>query len=126
MAVESTIGGSGALFVGEDKELRLGPLYDANAPTVGVNMTGWTMVFDVRAKDNSADPAIVSISPLPLIGVFNALQASNTQQAVVTLTDDQLNLFKAKNYRWSWKRTDAGNETVLAWGTFAPQKATAP
>ena len=126
MAVESTIGGGGAVFVGEDKELRLGPLYDANAPTVGVNMAGWTMVFDVRAKDTSSDPPLVSITPLTLMGTFNALQASNTQQAVVPLTDDLLNLFKAKSYRWSWKRTDPGNEAVLGWGTFAPQKATAP
>lgn len=125
MAVESTIGGSGTLFVGEDKVLYFGPLYLASDPTVGVDMTGWTMVFDVRKKDNSPD-AIVSISPLALTGVFNVDQSLNTQQAIATLTDDQLNLFQAKGYRWSWKRMDAGAETVLGWGGFAPQKATAP
>jgi len=126
MAVESKIGGSGVLFVGEDKTLRFGPLYLASDPTVGVDMTGWTMVFDVRNKDTSADPAIISISPLSLSGVFNVLQSSNQQRATVSLTDDLLNLFKAKQYRWSWKRTDGGSETVLGWGEFAPQKATAP
>ena len=124
MAVESTIGGAGTMFVGEDKLLRF-ELPSASDPLAAVDMTGWAMVFDVRAKDTSPDPTIVSAVP-SLIGSFNSVRASNMQRATVTLTDDQLNLFKAKNYRWSWKRTDAGNETVLGWGTFAPQKATAP
>lgn len=126
MAVESTIGGSGSLFVGEDKKLRFGPLFSASDPTVGVDMTGWSMVFDVRKKDSSADPAILTRTDFTLAGAFNVLQASNLQYAELTITDDELNLFAAKQYRWSWKRMDAGGETVLGWGGFAPQKATAP
>ncbi len=126
MAVDSTIGGGGALFVGEDKLLRFGPLYLALTPTVGVDMTGWAMVFDVRTKDTSADPAILSRTDFSLVGVFNVLQSSNTQYAQLSITDDELNLFRAKQYRWSWKRMDAGSETVLGYGSFAPQKATAP
>lgn len=124
MAVESTIGGSGTLFVGEDKTIRF-ELYSADDTTVAIDMTGWAMVFDVRKKDNSASPAILSVTP-SLSGLFNSVRTSNLQRAIVTLTDDQLNLFKAQNYRWSWKRMDGGVETVLGWGTFAPQKATAP
>jgi len=126
MAVESTIGGSGSLFVGEDKVLRFGPLYDALAPTVGIDMSTWAMVFDVRKTDKSPDPPILSVTTFAFSGVFSATQSANTQRASITLTDDQLNLFAAKNYRWSWKRTDSGNETVLGYGGFAPQKATAP
>lgn len=125
MAIESQIGGSGSLFVGEDKTLRFGPLASASDPTVGVDMNGWTLIFDVRKKDNSADPAILS-KTLTVSGVFNISQALNQQIASVTLTDTELNLFKASTYRWSWKRMDDGSETVLGWGTFAPQKATAP
>ncbi|CAB4190392.1 hypothetical protein UFOVP1196_55 [uncultured Caudovirales phage] len=33
---------------------------------------------------------------------------------------------KARTYRHSWKRMDDGSETVLAYGNFVPQKATAP
>lgn len=124
MAEEVTIGGSGTLFVGEDKVIRL-ELFLKSDSLVAVDMTGWTMLFDVRKKDTSASPAIVSITPT-LTGIFNSVRASNTQRAIVTLTDDQLNLFRAANYRWSWKRMDGGSETVLAWSTFAPQKATAP
>jgi hypothetical protein len=130
VAVESTIGGSGTLFVGEDKTLRFelaGVNVDGSiSTTVAVDMTGWAMVFDVRKKDASADPAILSMTAFSLTGVFNAVRATNTQRASLPVTDDQLNLFRAKSYRWSWKRTDASSETVLGWGTFGPQKATAP
>lgn len=126
MAVQTQIGGDGNLFVGEDKTIRLGPLYLAEDPTIGVDMAGWVMVFDVRLKDTSPDPPIISISPLPVTGTFNGIQANNQQYASAVLTDTQMNLFKAKTYRWSWKRLDDGNETVLGWGNFSPQKATAP
>lgn len=122
MATNVTIGGSGALFVGEDKTLRLELLDAASLP---VDMTGWSVLFDVRSKDTSPDPAIVS-KTATVSGAFNATRALNTQRAVVTLTDDDLNLFKARNYRHSWKRMTAGSETVLCRGYFAPEKATAP
>lgn len=125
MAEEVTIGGGGSLFVGEDKIVRL-ELFLKSDATVAVDMTGWAMVFDVRKKDNSSDPAIVSVTSLPLAGTFNASRATNTQRALLTMTDDLMNLFKAATDRYSWKRTDAGSETVLAYGDFAPEKATAP
>lgn len=129
MAEEVTIGGDGSLFVGEDKILRF-ELAAVNADgtisaTAAVDMTGWVMVFDVRRKDNSRPPAMISFTPT-LTGAFNALRASNTQRALVPLSDDLLNLFKEDTYRWSWKRMDGGVETVLGWGDFTPQKATAP
>lgn len=129
MATEVTIGGDGALFVGEDKTLRLELLDETGVP---VNMATYTLLFDVRMKDNSPDPAIVSKAPT-VTGVYDVVRATNTQRAVVTLTDDELNLFKGSNlptgakiYRHSWKRMTAGSETVLCRGDFSPEKATAP
>lgn len=122
MAEEVTIGGDGELFVGEDKVLRLELLDTSGLP---VDMSGWAMLFDVRLKDKSPDPALLSKTP-SVTGVFNAARASNTQRAEVTLSDDELNTLQAKTYRHSWKRMDAGSETVLAWGDFVLQKATAP
>lgn len=124
MAIEVTIGGNGTLFVGEDKTIRF-ELVSDDSSIVAVDMAGWTMLFDVRKKDASDDPAILSVAPT-LTGTFSATRASNTQRAVVNLSDDDMNLFKEHTYRWSWKRMDAGSETVLAWGAFTPQKATAP
>lgn len=115
------IGGGGTLFVGEDKTLRFECIDQNGLP---VDMTGWDSIFDVRAKDKSPDPAIVSKSPF-LVGSFNDVRALNTQRMIVQLFDDDMNLFKEKVYRYSWKRLDNGLETVLAWGNFSPQKATA-
>lgn len=121
MALDATIGGSGVLFVGEDKIIKLELIDSDELP---VNMTGWTLLFDIRKKDNSAS-TLLSKTP-SVTGTFNSIRASNTQRAVVTISDTEMNLFKEQTYRHSWKRMDDGSETVLAWGDFAPQKATAP
>ena len=122
MATETTLGGDGSLFVGEDKTIRL-ELLDVDG--LPVSMTGWGLLFDVRKNDTSAEPAILSRTPT-LTGTYNSVRATNTQRAVVILTDTELNLFRAQTYRYSFKRTDNDSETVLTWGDFAPQKATAP
>lgn len=141
MATTVTIGGQGTLFVGEDKIFKLeltvaefdadGNVVAPSSTSVPKDMTGWAIVFDVRKTDNSADPAIFS-KTATLEGVFSAVsRAANTQRAVVTLTDTEMNTVKAGNlttgnYRYSWKRMDDGSETVLARGPFTPEKATAP
>lgn len=122
MALPIVIGGNGTLFVGEDKTFRHEVLDAAGLP---VNIAGWTILFDVRKTATAPDPAIFSKSA-SIIGVFNAVRAVNTQRAEVTLTDTELNTIKAKKYQASWKRMDDTVETVLGWGPFTPQKATAP
>ena len=135
MATDVTIGGDGELFADEDKVLEL-ELLDADPEiepaAAPVNMIGWAITFDVRAKDNSPDPALLT-KTASSVGTFNSVRASNTQRARVTVTDDDMHQFKgsnlpenAKTYRHSWKRVDAGAETVLSRGDFAPEKATAP
>lgn len=124
MAYAVDIGGGGTLFVGEDKVLRF-ELVDTQDPPQPVEMSSFTMIFDVRKKDNSPDPAIVS-APVTVSGIFNANRLLNQQRGFVVLSDDMMNLFKAKTYRYSWKRMDTGVETVLMYGNFAPEKATAP
>lgn len=140
MATNQTIGGNGSLFVGEDKIFYFEVLdvsglpadqLDANgvplSATAGVpiDMATWVLLFDVRKQDNSPDPSILPIVP-SIVGVWNASRAVNTQRAKVIVTDTQMNLFQAKNYRHSLKRMDDGSETVLTRGDFAPEKATAP
>jgi len=130
MAEETTIGGEGALFVGEDKVFRLELLEPAAASVpaasrVPVDMSTWIVLFDVRKKDDSPDPAIFS-KAATITGAYNVLRATNTQRAVVTLSDTEMNTVSAKTYRHSWKRMDDGSETVLAWGDYIVQKATAP
>ena len=131
MALPITMGGNGTLFVGEDKIYRLEVLQPRTdgmphgATSVPENITGWSVLLDVRLKDTSADPAILSKSAT-VTGVYNATRSVNTQRAVVAITETEMNLFRAKVYRCSWKRMDDGSETVLASGPFQPEKATAP
>jgi len=120
MAEDVTIGGDGALFVGEDKTLKLEVL---DADDVPVDITGWAITLDVRTRDNAADPALLSKSA-SITGTYSSTRASNTQRAVATLADDDTVLLTAKTYRHSWKRTTAGNETILAYGDFVVERAT--
>lgn len=122
MAENVTIGGEGTLFVGEDKILSL-ELKSKTSETTAIDMTGWVMIFDVRKADTTTT-AMLSKTPT-LTGAFNAIRSSNTQRAQVILTDDDTNLFKAKTYRYAWKRLDPDSETVLMWGDFILEKATA-
>lgn len=121
MALESQIGDAGALFVGEDKIFELEVLDENDLP---VNIATWSSIpFVVAASDNAT--AILTKSS-SVIGTYNAVRASNSQRARVTLTDSEMNLFRAKTYRYSWKRDDDGFETILAYGDFVVEKATAP
>ena len=121
MATEVTIGGDGTLFVGEDKTFRLELLDVAGVP---VNMAGMTIKFILRLTDSGADPAIFD-KTATVGGVYNVVRASNTQRATVVFTDVELDALTAKTYRHSWKRMDADYETILAFGPFIVQKATA-
>lgn len=129
MATNVTIGDDGTLFADEDKVFLLEVLDEDDIP---VNIAGWTIVFDVRLKDNSTGTALLSIDAT-ITGTYSATRSVNSQRARVVVTDDDMHQFKgsnlpegAKTYRHSWKRTTSGSETVLCRGDFAPEKATAP
>jgi len=122
MATEVTIGGNGELFADEDKTFLL------QVPETDI--AGWTIVFDVRDKDNS--PTALLLKSATVTGVWNADKTQSTQRAVVAVSSEEMHQFKgsnlpdgAKTYRHSWKRTTTNQETVLSRGDFLPEKATA-
>lgn len=121
MAALVTVGGSGAILVGEDKQFKLECLNTLDVP---VDMTGWAITFDVRTSDVSE--AVLITKTATVSGVYSATRSANTQRATATVTDTDLaaTVFDAKTYRYSFKRTDDGSETVLAWGNFVVQRAT--
>ena len=120
MAEEVTIGGSGTLFVGENKTLRLEVLDAADLP---VNCAGWTIVFDVRTSDSAAAPALISLTAT-VSGTYDAVRATNAQRASVALTPALLTA--AGSYRYAWTRTNAGYVAVLRRGPIHIEKATNP
>lgn len=120
MAENVAIGGSeNNLFVGEDKQLRLHVKDSAGVP---VNITGWVVIFNVRDSDRSSMDVLVKTASIS--GIYDADPDVNAQRAIITLSDTETLTLSARRYRHSWKRTDDGQETVLAFGPFIPQRAT--
>lgn len=133
------------VFLGEDKRIEA-VIYDQGtmsdeeleaAITAGtappVNVSGWSLTWALRLKDNSADPALIQKSTggsgITVEGTFNSNPALNTQLVVIQLEDsDSYNPptveLKAARYRHSLKRMDAGIETVLFFGYFQFVQAT--
>jgi hypothetical protein len=119
MAEEVKIGGDGALFAGEDKTINFEIL---DADSVPVNMSGWTVAFLVRRSDTDTETVLTASASIS--GSYNATRASNTQRAVVTILDTDTQHLNAGKYRYSLKRTDDGNETVLNYGIYEVERAT--
>jgi hypothetical protein len=137
MAIETAIGGDGELFIGEDKRIIFGPLTTPtgwNTALQGVysppDLSLLTIVFVVRKKDSSDDPAIISREVDGFLGTYNSDVDVNTQQTYIDVTSIELGLvnFRVRStgetYRWSVKVMDAP-QTILGFGPFGPQQATA-
>ena len=118
MATNITIGGDGALFVGEDKSLVLHVLDTDGVP---VNISGWTITFAVRER---LDAPQVITKTATVSGTYSATLASNTQRATVTLAAADTLTWAAKTYQHAWKRTDSGSATVLAYGSLVVEQPT--
>jgi hypothetical protein len=120
MARLATIGGSGALFVGEDKTFVLSVV---DADDVPVNIATWDVKFYVA---KTVTGALIFTKDAVVTGSYNVDPTINTQRASVSLTDTELNTVKRGTYQYSFKRMNDGFETVLAYGDFEVEKATAP
>ena len=125
MAIEGALEGpeGQVLFVGADHEV----VYrDATSPAV-LDMTGWTIVLDIRKKDTSSDPAKLSKTGV-VSGTYSATPATNTQKVTFTLTDDDLaaTIFSGDDVTWRYsiKRTNAGSEQPLRYGDVVMNRVT--
>lgn len=119
MAIEGTLDG---IFVGADHEI----VYtDATSPLK--DMTGWTVVLDIRKKDTSGEPPLLTKTGV-VSGVYSATPASNTQKVTFTLSDDDLaaTIFKGddRTLRYSIKRTNTGAEQPLRYGNMVMNRVT--
>jgi hypothetical protein len=121
MAIETQIGGGDDLFVGEDKTIVLGPV--VNTSGVLVDISAWNINFVVRVSDTASSTVFEKTASVT--GSYNLDLLLNTQRASIVLLDTETDALKGKTYRHSWKRMDNGFETILAFGDFVVQKATA-
>lgn len=133
MAIEFNVTAASEFFLGEDKVIDFsiaGP--DDVTP---FDITGMTLEWNLRKKDGSPDPAILTKSPTT-IGVYNVDPLLNTQRARVIFasaeTDPLATVllptpYKLKAgvaYRHSMKRMTPGAEAILSYGSFTFLQAT--
>ena len=134
MAIERNVTAVDHVFLGEDKILEFA-IYADHAMTTPVDVSGWDLIWVLRKKDGSADPALIEKETgdgITVVGAFDSDPAANTQRVRVTLLDTDtydpeaspaVELRKGK-YRHSLKRLDDGSETILVFGSFQFLQAT--
>lgn len=90
------------------------------------DITGWALTLDVRADDVSA--SALKAWTLSIVGAFNATASLNTQRARWTCADTEVTtaIFgrRGGTFRYSVKRTDAGQELILQYGDIVIERAT--
>lgn len=137
MALEVNITTEHHFFSGEDKKIKL-VIYTSDAKTAILDTSSMSLLWQMRKKDNSADPALISkstdVSPPGITheGVYDSDPDVNTQKVVITLLDTDtyddgvspLWWIKKRKYRHALKRMDDGFETVLAFGNCQILQAT--
>lgn len=134
MAAEVQLGGveTDRIFIDTDLTKSF-HVKDIDADATGAtakDITGWAITFDVRKQDKSTTVLLTKSvgSGITISGVFNSTASSNLQRAVLVLADTDLTMAQFSSdggtFRYSLKRTDAGAETILAYGDFVVERAT--
>ena len=133
MARETNFDKDSNIFIGEDKQIRF-PVYDDDNDGIPLDVSGYAMTWILRKKDTASDPALLTKTTgagITVTGTFDVDPDVNTQRVVVTLADTDMAtdlgvvIIPPLKYRYSLKRTDAGSETILAFGNFVLREATA-
>jgi hypothetical protein len=106
MARRQNIGQSEDWFIGEDKTLPF-EVYDGSA-------ADGDRVVLTRTTGGST---------ITITGSFNADPDTNTQRVNVLVEDTDTDNMQPGRYYYVLRRTDAGNETVLAYGDIDLKKA---
>jgi hypothetical protein len=97
---------------------------DVSSPLV--DMTGWTVVLDIRKKDTSGTAKLTSTGVVS--GAYSLVAGSNTQIVTFTLTSTDLaaSVFPGDDWsgRYSIKRTDVGFKQPLRFGDVTITRVT--
>ena len=113
------------VFLGTDHQFRFHVKNDGE--TASVDITGYALSFMIKADFGDADAsALVTVTTagggVAISGTYNATPASNTQRATATVADTATDALAEGTRHYELKRTDAGLETVLAYGTVILQR----
>lgn len=143
MAYHRDITADDQVFFDTDRILRY-TVYQGNPTAAEIaavtaipqDVSGWSLAWTLRKKLTGAamiEKLTGSPGGIAITGTYNVDPAVNTQRVEVTLADTDtydpdaspaVNL-KAGSYVYALKRTDDGEETVLAYGKFKLLQAAA-
>jgi len=113
------------LFLGKDQQFRH-TVYASGTTLVQIaagtatpeNIAGFTLSWMVKTRLEDVDSRALVTKAGTITGTYGATQATNTQRALVTVDDTDTAHLKACDAFWELARTDAGFETVLAYGVL--------
>jgi hypothetical protein len=110
------------MFLGEDRALEY-QILDADDATVAKDVATWALSWMLKRRLSDVDASALvtktSSSGITVAGSFDAVAATSTQRATVALADTDTDTLVAGLYFYELKRTDAGLETVLAYGRLS-------
>lgn len=108
---------------------------DVDAPMQDV--AGWELAWTLRKAPKTATALIDKASGgggITVVGVFNVSRSLNTQRVEVLVEDTdtydpdvspEVYVKPSTTYAYALKRTDEGQEGILAWGGFTLMQAAA-
>ena len=99
-------------YRGEDKVLRF-TIYTDDTEAVCQDVAGFALSWKLTTRPGAT--ALVTKTPT-IAGTFNSSPGSNAQRVTVTVDDTDTDGLTPTTYYHELKRTDAGNEAVLAQG----------
>jgi hypothetical protein len=98
-------------------------VYTSEDKTTVREITGWAMSFLIKRKQNDVDASALitktTSAGIAIGGSFDATPEDNTQKATVTIADTDTDDIYPGVYYWELKRTDAGSEARVAYGTIS-------
>ncbi|MEW6473014.1 MAG: hypothetical protein AB1679_12155 [Actinomycetota bacterium] len=115
MATRADISAADDLFLREDKDL----VFTVTTSTGGTqDVTGWTLVWKLERAGSTADVLTKSTGA----GLVLTTPASGVITVTLNSTDTAA-LAAGSTYRHALRRTDAGEATVLSYGTVTLRDA---
>jgi hypothetical protein len=118
MAERARIRSSDDWFIGTDQNLSFHVKDDDGIPVnVSAFAFSWMLKYTVNDADADALITLTSGSGISVTGAYNVDPVVNTQRVIVTISDSNTDSLEADRYQHELKRTDAGLETVLAYGS---------
>ena len=113
MSLEQNITADDHYFAGEDKTLVF-DIVDVNG--AAQTMTGWALEWVVRRSASSTTATLTKTTGAGTVALSNG--SGTDDRATVTITDDDTLNLVTGTYVYALRRTDAGSEQVLAFGTL--------